>query len=178
MQSQRLSGVLAMLVLLPCLCAPTSAQSPVADSQTATQKLGAFLGQWETEAVFMGSKATSKLECRWSPRGNFLICEQLVTLTQGQQMQLTVYSWNAKEGAYTFSTFSNPGEAPSSGQVAIDGNRWTYSFSFEQDGKKMLLRTINEFTAPGVETFRTERSDDGGAHWTVFLEGKGHRVGK
>jgi hypothetical protein len=176
MRIPRVSVLIILMVALLAVSTLAAAQAP--DRKAATGKLGVFLGQWESNAMFMGSKVSSKLECRWSPGGNFLVCEQVVTTAQGQQTQLTIYAWNSREGAYTFSTFSNPGEPPSTGHVAIKGNVWTYSFSFEENKKKILMRTTNEFTAPGVETFKSERSEDDGAHWTVFLEGKGRRVGK
>ena len=164
--------------LMLCLAWGSGAttQTATQDPQAATAKLGVFLGKWETEASFMGSKATSVLECRWSPKGSFLVCEQIVSLAQGKQTQLTIYAYNPKDGNYTFSTFSNPGQPPSTGSLTIKDNVWTYAFSFDNNGKTVMLRTTNEFTAPGEEIFKTERSEDGGAHWTVFLEGKGHRI--
>lgn len=152
-------------------------QATHADPQTATKKLAAFLGRWQTEATINGEKASSMLECRWSPKGSFLVCEQVVSLPGGQQQtQLTVYSYSPKDGSYIFSTFSNPGEKPSSGSVVIDGNVWTYAFSFSADGKTTLIRTINEFPAPGTENFKTEVSPDGGATWKVILQGTGRRI--
>lgn len=152
-------------------------QAAPADPQAATKKLAVFLGKWQTEATINGEKASSELDCRWSPKNNFLVCEQTVSLPGGQQQkQLTVYAYNAKDGNYTFSTFSNPGEKPSSGSVVINGNVWTYAFSFSADGKTTLIKTINEFTAPGAENFKTEVSTDGGATWKIILQGIGRRI--
>jgi hypothetical protein len=40
------------------------------------------------------------------------------------------------------------------------------------------IRTINDFSVPGTESFKTEFSDDGGAHWIVTLQGTAHKVAR
>ncbi|HSM79924.1 MAG TPA: DUF1579 family protein [Bryobacteraceae bacterium] len=173
----RKPGILAV-VLSPIL-AIAGLQAGDKPADAATGKLGAFLGQWRTEATFAGGmKATSHLECRWSPQGNFLVCEQLVKLPDREQRQLTIYSYNAKEGVYRYSTFSDPGVPPSTGIVDIKGNVWTYNSSFENNGKTTKIRNTNEFTDSRDEVFRIVRSDDGGVTWKPLLEGSGRRVGK
>jgi hypothetical protein len=144
-----------------------------------TKKLGVLVGKWETEGKFTGTenRTSSSLECRWSPMGNYLICEQLVAMQGNQSRQLTVYSYNSKDGNYVYSTYRDPGATPSGGTVAINGNLWTYSGSFEANGKKTEFRTTNDFSKPRTETFKTETSDDGGANWKAVLEGKATKVG-
>ncbi len=80
-----------------------------------TKKLGVLVGKWETEGKFTGTenKSSSSLECRWSPMGNYLVCEQLVAMMGNQSRQLTVYSYNSKDGNYVYSTYRDPGAAPS-----------------------------------------------------------------
>ncbi|HET9364219.1 MAG TPA: DUF1579 family protein [Candidatus Angelobacter sp.] len=144
-----------------------------------TKKLGILVGKWETEGTFTGTanKSSSTLECRWSPMGNYLVCEQLVAMMGNQSRQLTVYSYNSKDGSYVYSTYRDPGTSPSGGTVTINGNLWTYSGSFEANGKKMEFRTTNDFSKPGTETFKSETSDDGGAHWKTVLEGSAKKIG-
>ena len=144
-----------------------------------TKKLGVLVGKWETEGKFTGTenKSSSSLECRWSPMGNYLVCEQLVAMMGNQSRQLTVYSYDSKNGYYAYSTYRDPGAAPSGGKVTIDGNLWIYSGGFEANGKKTEFRTTNDFSKPGTEVFKTETSDDGGAHWKTVLEGSAKKVG-
>jgi hypothetical protein len=151
----------------------------ISQADDPTKKLGAFQGKWQTEGAFTGSdtKISSILECRWSPQGTFLVCDQLVKLPGGDHHQFTAYSYNSKDSAYSYVTIPDPGAKPNSGKVEIKGNVWTYSSSFENNGKTRQVRTTNEFTDPRTETFKTEFSDDGGATWKTMLEGTAHKVG-
>jgi hypothetical protein len=168
----RMKVVLYLLTLVTSGLAVPQADDPA-------RKLGAFLGKWQTEASFTGSdvKISSTLECHWSPQSSYLICEQLIKAPDGDHHQLTVYSFNSKDGNYSYSTIGDPGAKPTSGTVEIRGNVWTYSSSFENNGKTTRIRTTNEFTSPDKEVFKVERSDDGGATWKTFLQGAANKVG-
>lgn len=167
--------LLAFFAIMSAFCAAQAAQ-PTDD---ATKKLGAFVGKWKTEGAFTnGTKTSTTLECRWSPMGNFLVCEQLVNLGGDQHRQFTVYSYDSKAGTYSYATLSDPGAKPTSGEVEIKGNLWTYNSSFEAQGKKTLIRTTNEFTDPKTEIFKVMSSNDGGVTWKLVLEGKAQKVGE
>lgn len=143
-----------------------------------TKNLGAFLGKWKTEGAFTnGGKTSTTLECRWSPMGTFLVCDQLVNLGGAEHQQFTVYSYDAKAGTYSYTTLSDPGAKPTSGAVEIKGNLWTYNSSYENQGKKTLIVTTNEFTDPKTEIFKVKTSDDSGVTWKTMLEGKATKVG-
>jgi len=165
---------------LPCLlmflflCSLASAQA-----DDPTKKLGAFVGKWKTEGAFTGSdnKVTSILECRWSPQGVFLICDQAVSMAGAIHHQLTAYSYNSKDGNYSYTTIADPGAKPTSGTVEIKGNVWTYTSTFENNGKVTQIRTTNEFTDPATEVFMVESSSDGGATWKAVLQGVARKTG-
>ena len=153
--------------------APANAVQP----EDPTKKLGAFVGKWETEGAFTtGQKTSTSLECRWSPQGSFLVCDQLVRMG-GEHHQFTVYSYDSKAGKYSYTTLADPGAKPTTGIVEIKGNLWTYNSSFEANGKTTLIRTTNEFTDAKTEIFKVVTSDDGGATWKPVLEGKASKVG-
>lgn len=172
----------SILVLVISILGLSLAQTTSADEQAATRKLGVFVGKWHSEGAFLDSpyskagKVTSNIDCAWSPQGNFLICEQLITDSSGQHTQLSVFSYNSKDGNYTISSMAGPGKEPWNGTLIINGNIWTYPGGYEANGKKVQIRTINDFSVPGVEGFKTEFSDDGGAHWTLTLQGTGHKI--
>jgi hypothetical protein len=154
---------------------PTETKTTPADDPT--KKLGAFVGKWETEGAFTnGQKTSTTLECRWSPQGSFLVCDQLVRMAS-EHRQFTVYSYDSKAGKYSYTTLADPGAKPSAGTVEIKGNLWTYNSSFEANGKTTLIRTTNEFTDAKTEIFKVATSEDGGAHWKTMLEGKASKVG-
>ena len=156
-----------------------AAPAPAGSSQSddPTKKLGAFVGKWETEGAFTsGQKTSTTLECRWSPQGSYLVCDQLVNMG-GDHRQFTVYSYDSKSGNYSYVTLADPGAKPSTGGITIKGNLWTYESSFTANGKTTMIRTTNEFTDAKTEIFKVMSSDDNGATWKTVLEGKAWKVG-
>ena len=151
---------------------------PTASTDDPTKKLGAFIGKWETQGAFTsGQKTSTSLECRWSPQGSYLICDQLVNMG-GEHHQFTVYSYDSKSGKYSYVTLSDPGAKPTTGGISINGNLWTYDdSSFTANGKTTMIRTTNEFTDPKTEIFKVMSSEDNGATWKIVLQGKAQKVG-
>ena len=169
----RIAKVLAV-VIAPFLM---GLNSTALQKDDATKKLGAFIGKWDSEATFAnGDKATSRLECRWSSQGGFMVCEQIVHMGGAETRQMTVYSYDAKADSYSYTTISVPGGKPTSGMVAIKSNVWTYDFSFDANGKTTQIHNTNEFTDAKTEVFKIVSSDDGGSHWKPMLEGKAHKI--
>jgi len=159
--------------------APAPASSVASQLEDPTKKLGAFVGKWETEGSFTnGPKTSTTLECRWSPQGSYLVCDQIVRMgAAGDHRQFTVYSYDSKGGNYSYVTLSDPGAKPSTGGIVIKGNLWTYDSSFTANGKTTLIRTTNEFTDPKTEVFKVTSSEDNGANWKVVLQGVARKVG-
>ncbi|MGB8130263.1 MAG: hypothetical protein WCG81_10765 [Candidatus Angelobacter sp.] len=162
---------------------PKSAQAAPASASASqledpTKKLGAFVGKWETEGAFTsGPKTSTTLECRWSPQGSYLVCDQLVRMgAAGDHRQFTVYSYDSKSGNYSYVTLADPGAKPSTGGIVIKGNLWTYDSSFIANGKTTLIRTTNEFTDAKTEVFKVTSSEDNGANWKVVLQGVAHKI--
>jgi hypothetical protein len=155
--------------------APATAAAPVEDS---AKKLGAFVGKWETEGSFTsGQKTSTTLECRWSPQGSYLVCDQLVNMG-GEHHQFTVYSYDSKSGKYSYVTLADPGAKPTSGGITIKDNLWTYDdSSFTANGKTTMIRTTNEFSDPKTEVFKVASSEDNGATWKIVLQGVARKVG-
>ena len=150
------------------------AQKP---AENPVKKLGAFLGTWQSEGTMgNGGKISSKIDCRWSPQGNFLVCEQDVKLPDDEHHQLSVYSYSATDKIFFCTTFADPGHAPNSTRLEIEGNRWTYTGGFEMNGKRVLYRTVNEFHPNGTETFKAEQSNDNGAHWATSVQGTARKL--
>jgi hypothetical protein len=156
---------------------PASPQAKPAPTDDPTKKLGAFVGKWETEGAFAtGQKTSTSLECRWSPQGSYLVCDQLVNMG-GEHHQFTVYSYDSKAGKYSYTTLSDPGAKPTTGGITIKGNLWTYDdSSFPANGKTTMIRTTNEFTDAKTEVFKVATSEDNGASWKIMLQGVARKI--
>jgi len=172
---------LFLFAMMSALCVAQTAQpaQPTQPAEDPAKKLGAFVGKWETEGSFTsGQKTSTTLECRWSPQGSYLVCDQLVRMgAAGDHRQFTVYSYNSKAGNYSFTTLSDPGAKPTTGGITIQGNLWTYDdSSFESNGKKTVIRVTNEFTDPKTEVFKVMSSEDNSATWKPVLQGVARKV--
>src|SRR5215472_6104550 len=85
---------LYLLIVTPLLAA--------AQADDPNKKLDVFLGHWETQAtssdtsLSKAGKITSSVDCRRSPQGGFLICEQQIIRDGAKSVQIAIYSYNAK----------------------------------------------------------------------------------
>ncbi len=171
------------LLMLTMAVAISGAQTrtPDATDVDATKKLGVFTGKWKSEGSFAETpyskahKVTSDIDCRWSPLGDFLLCEQRISEPAGKHIQLSIYSYNSENENYTISSIAGPGKQPWNGTVVIEGTLWTYPGNKDD---KVWFRTTNDFSVPDTEVFKTEFSSDGGAHWTTMLQGTARKISK
>jgi len=179
----RLFAVIFCAVNVVAVSTTDTAKSvPARAADPDTEKLGAFLGQWESvgkmvdTAYSHANQITATTNCTWSANGRFLICDQINRDAKNDvHNQLTIYA-HRKEGDYTYTSFQDAGERPFTGTLKIEGNTWTYTGGeFEDKGKKIKFRTINIFTSSNIDTFRVEYSEDGGP-WKTTGEGTFRRI--
>ncbi|HSK44634.1 MAG TPA: hypothetical protein VLA83_12185 [Candidatus Binatia bacterium] len=173
----RNTKLFSIFLLVAILCGAQTTPAPATQNDDPAKKLGAFVGKWETEGAFTsGQKTSTSLECRWSPQGSYLVCDQLVNMG-GEHHQFTVYSYDSRTGKYSYTTLADPGAKPATGGITIKGNLWTYDdSSFESNGKKTLVRVTNEFTDAKTEVFKVVTSEDNGATWKIMLQGVAHKI--
>jgi len=156
--------------------------APAHAADPDTEKLGAFIGHWESEgkmfetAYSHANQITATTNCTWSSNGRFLICDQINRDAKSVvHNQLTIYA-HKKDGDYIYTSFQDAGERPFTGTLKIDGNTWTYTGGeFEDKGKKIKFRTTNVFMSSNIDAFRVEYSEDGGP-WKTTGEGTFHKV--
>ncbi len=171
----------ALILTMAVAISAAQTSPPDTTNTDATKKLGVFIGKWKSEGTFTDTpyskahKVTSDIDCRWSPLGDFLLCEQRITEPTGQHIQLSIFSYNSEKGNYTISSMAGPGKQPWNGTVVIEGTLWTYPGNKDD---KVWFRTTNDFSVPDTEVFKTEFSSDGGEHWTTMLEGTAKKISK
>ncbi len=144
--------------------------------------LGAFLGMWEGKGTSKDSaysKAgtnSAQTNCNWSPNHGFLVCDQIVHLPEGTtQNDLSIYTYNETDRSYAFFGLSRNNSRVRTPKLTIEDKRWTYSGEFEDNGKKIRFRTVNDFTSATTVTYRAEYSEDG-TKWSLMSEGTNTRV--
>src|SRR5260221_13744775 len=95
--------------------------------------------------------------------------------TASRKNDLSIYTYNETDHSYAFYGLSRNNSRVRTPKLTIEEKRWTYSGEFEDNGKKIRFRTINDFTTPATVTYRAEYSEDG-AHWTLMSEGATEKI--
>lgn len=159
-------AALAFLFALAGLAAPVRAD---------TDARALYAGVWKGTGTFYAtpySKAgpsSDTTTCRWEAGRAYLVCSQTNESPYGHGVQLSIYA--RKGDGYVFDRVDRDGTIHA-GEVAVAATTWTYPFAFtDRDGKRVLMRTINDFSTPGVNAWRSEFSIDDGKTWTRTAEG-------
>jgi hypothetical protein len=176
---KRLTTVVFFAVVALGLCAShEGAAQGVTDDLNS---LGLYVGVWKAETVSKDTayskagKRTSETTCNWGPNHGFLICDQIVHNANGDHNDLSIYTYNEKDHTFAFYGLSRDNPPVRAPKFTVEGKRWTYSSEFDDGGKHIRQRTINEFTSPDSVTYRGEYSEDG-TNWIVMFEGSNKRV--
>lgn len=167
-------GAVALLARASQQGAQQAAESP---SQSAELKvLDAWSGKWTTQGKLYDTpyshagEITITMTCGWSSYGGYMICDHVINGPSGKHNDLSVYTYNPADKSYKFCGLDRSG-VPRATPLTIDGKVWSYDSDEEEKGAKIHIKTINDFSKPGVVTWNTKFTADGGAHWTLMNEG-------
>lgn len=164
-------------LLIAVLLSSFSFAAFVPGKSPAWKKLAAFVGTWKSQGQLLDTPMskrkviTATTTCRFSPKGDYLICDQL---NDAPAHQLTIYS-ASRDGNYAASTIGDAGMEAHSMKLSLAGNTWTYSSDYTANGKTTRFRTTNTFTSPDIYTFEAQYSEDG-QHWTTMAQGTSRRI--
>jgi hypothetical protein len=153
--------------------AALGAATVLAGEPSGLDRIKAYEGSWKLQsehfdtAFSKTSKESNTIrnEC-WRSAG-FYACDQFV---DGESKALIVFTYNAKDDAYTTYPIPAGGGEPSSGKLLIKGNVWTFPWESKEGGKTTYFQVVNVFTAPDTIEYRQEFSADK-SHWTVMAKG-------
>ena len=182
MRPSRLAIALSLILVtmsgLAALSRASFRQQPAQAPQQAPElkKLDAWTGRWTTQgklydtAFSHAGEITITMTCGWSAFEGYLVCDHLFSGPAGKRNDLTIYTYNPADHSYKFYSVDQTG-APRAVPLTIEGNIWTYDSEMERDGRKIQIKTINDFSKPGRVAWNTKFSADAGAHWTLMNEG-------
>lgn len=187
MQSARLSVVVCVILALIsgvafCSDASRGSQETLPAQGPERKNLDAWSGRWTTQgklydtAYSHAGDITITMTCGWSAYNGYMICDHIFSGPAGKSNDLTIYTYNQADKSYQFCSVDHAGVLRST-PLTIEGRIWTYNSEMEKDGKKILIRTINDFSTTGTVTWNTKFSADAGAHWTLMNEGVDTKVG-
>jgi hypothetical protein len=150
--------------------------SPHSDGSPELKVLDAWTGRWTTKGKAYDTPyshagaITITMTAGWSANGGFMICDHLVSGPSGKHNYLSIFTYNPVDKSYKFCGFDRTG-VPRVTPLMIEGSAWSYDSDEKENGKKIHIKTINDFSKPGIVTWNTKYSADSGAHWTLMNEG-------
>jgi hypothetical protein len=138
---------------------------------TGVEALGDVVGVWQSDTTG-GTSALSS--CAWTPQRGGVVCEQTITTPAGVRHALSLYTFDAASGKFTFYGLGQAGDVMRPVPLSIADHIWIYGGQArEQSGN--WSRTVNDFTAKDSYSWRLESSVDG-ERWTAGLHGSSRRV--
>jgi len=155
---------------LALMLAATTLIASTAAAQDATS-LGALVGVWQSDTT-NGVSAVS--HCGWTPEHAGVVCEQTIRSPDGERRVLNVFTFDPAAKRFVFYAITHPGDALSPVALSIQGPIWIYG-GVAAGANGVTYRTVNDFSKPGVYTWRSESSKDG-REWTVGAHGRSRRL--
>jgi hypothetical protein len=169
-----------LLIVAQLTAAPAAtAQEPKPGPEI--QKLAYYLGTWRGEGETKGGpfgpagKLSSTTSCEWFAGGFQLVCRGEETGPTGKRTFLNVRAYDEKAKSYIEFGISSMGESEYNTGGSIIGNKRTFVWNGDMDGKPIKLRYTEVQESPTLYTYQAEASVDGGA-WAVIAEGKVTKV--
>jgi|HubBroStandDraft_4_1064222.scaffolds.fasta_scaffold00011_56 hypothetical protein len=177
MEKINLNGIVRGIALV--LTIAGAAGMPAAVSAAPIDELNRFAGTWQSYGTFVDSPyqkagaATATTTCAWSIDHAFMICQQSVIMNGTPDSDLGIYTFDPVANVYRF--YNVHSSRTTSSTILVDGKTITYPFSFTDNGKSVVIRTLNVWQNPDAYTWRTEYSIDGGTTWSLMGSGKSER---
>jgi len=177
-------------LLIVCICslplstssfAQTPTASPIATRPPEVQKLAYYLGTWRGEGeaksgpLGPAGKLSSTTTCDWFAGGFQLVCRGEESGPTGKRTFLNIKAYDEKAKAYTEYGISSLGDSEYQTGGSIVGNKRTFVFNIDLEGKPTKLRYTEVQVSPTLFTYQAEASIDGGP-WTVMADGKVTKV--
>ncbi len=146
-------------------------------------RMNIWVGRWQSQTEVMktpysqAATVSSEMTCSWSPNHGFVLCDHLMHGVGGATTNsLSVYTYDEADKVYKFfgvQKDSYPREVP----MEVQGNVWRFGTEVQSQDKTIMFMTSDEFLSGTSMHFRTEFSDDNGAHWKELNQGELTKIG-
>jgi len=171
----RSSSYLADTTREPLICDRITRLSPSSHvlKDSGIKKLSVFTGNWHawnTDSADKG-KIFADFTCQFSPNGQYLIADRVVTNHGAVTNVHSIYSYNKNKDDYSLTVIGVPGEQPFTVPIAYEGDSLIYYGEYTDKGKKMYARTLDIFLSPVSYIFLVQSSENGWC-WHTNSEGR------
>jgi hypothetical protein len=169
----------AIVVTVSLLAGAVATQAQQAQPGPEHEALGFWIGEWRIEAeakpnpLFPEGPYNATMTAEWFPGGFQVLCRYDWTGAMGPYAELNVMGYDQLKGEYFNYAIDGLG-----GNMVFTGpaqdNVFTYLSEFEAEGTHIAFRWTVTDVSPGVITWTSEVSMDGG-EWILAGEAKGTR---
>lgn len=148
---------------------------PMRATAAPIDALDRYTGTWQNHGTFVttpyqkAGSVSGTTTCAWSNDHQFMICQQSVSVNDEHDSDMAIFTYDDSAKTYRFYAIRPAGAA--SLPVTVEANSTTFPISFTNQGKKVLLRTVNVWDNPRLYRWRTEYSTDEGKTWTLMGSG-------
>jgi hypothetical protein len=170
---------MADAVKAPLICDSIrhEASSPHLLKDSGIKKLSVFTGNWRawnTDSADKG-KIFAVFTCQFSPNGQYLISDRVVTNNGAVTNIHSTYSYSKEKDSYSMTVIGVPGAQPFTVPIAYEGDSLIYHTEYTDSGKKKYARTLDIFLSTTSYIFLVQSSENGW-YWHTDAEGKATKV--
>lgn len=153
------------------------APKPGPEVRRLSYYVGTWIGKGETKDGPFGAagKLSSRMSCEWFAGGFHLVCRGEERGPTGKRAFLNIKTYDEKTKAYSEYGISNFGESEYQTSGSMVGNKRTFIFDTDVEGKPVKFRYIEVMVSPTLFTYQAEASINDGP-WKVIAEGKYTKV--
>ena len=148
------------------------------------KKLEYFLGDWFEEGDVKpgpfgpGGRVTMNDHREWMDGKFFILIHSTFTALKGAGTGISFIGYDPNAKVYTYDEFYSQGEAVHS-RGRLEGDQWIWTMNDMKVGSQMVkARNIYKMVSATLYTFRFETSADGGATWTLAMDGTARKESK
>ena len=168
---------LTLLAVALIAGAATPARAHRQDPWPELKKLEYFLGDWSQEGDVKagywgpGGRVTMHDHAEWMEGGFFILIHSTWTALKGEGSGISLIGYDPNAKVYTYDEFYSQGEAVHS-KGRLEGDKWIWEMNDVKRGTRMVkARNTFRVVSPTLYTFKFETSADGGATWTLEMDG-------